>query len=233
MQPIQSKQVRLPNGTMEPAGEKLTMHNGLRSPANAAISLPSLKTTLISNSKLADAGYVTVYDNEEVNVYDGATTTVVPTKQAVMTGWRDKLTGLWRFPLHSQVTNATTETKLLSEAKTNAIVDEVTSNVHDLPSTERVIRMLHAAAGFPAKATWIEAIKKGFYASWPMINARTANKYFPESEETQKGHMKQKCSGVRKTNRRIEFVMQGDDKDLETIDSAITDLKRKRQDIML
>jgi hypothetical protein len=64
--------------------------------------------------------------------------------------------------------------------------------------------MLHAAAGFRAKSTWIDAIKKGFYTSWPMLNARMANKYFPESEETQKGHMKQKRSGVRKTNRRIE-----------------------------
>jgi hypothetical protein len=131
-----NKQVRLPNGKMERAGEQMTTPNCLCSPENAAISLPSLKTTLISNSKLAGAGYVTVYDGEEVNVYDGKTTQVVPTKQAVMTGWRDKLTGLWRFPLGAQVENTAMDTKLLSAAETNAIVDEVASNVHDLPSTE-------------------------------------------------------------------------------------------------
>eukprot|EP00956_Cyclotella_meneghiniana_P000110 scaffold196_cov26-Cyclotella_meneghiniana.AAC.2 len=67
------------------------------------------------------------------------------------------------------------------------------ANVYDLPSTERVIRYLHAAAGFPTKSTWLKAIGKGF---------KNVNKYFPESEETQKGHMRQIRSGVRKTNRK-------------------------------
>jgi hypothetical protein len=53
-----------------------------------------LKTTLISNSKLADAGYIMVFDKEEVNVYDEATTKVVPSTEAVLTGWRDKITHL-------------------------------------------------------------------------------------------------------------------------------------------
>jgi hypothetical protein len=179
----------MPNGIIEKAGEKMIMNNGLRTPANSADAISSLKTTLVSNSKLADAKYITVYDEEEVNVYDGKTTTILPTKAAVLTGWRDKLTGLWRVPLRQQVDNVNTDTQQLSNEQSHAITEEVASNVYDLPSTERVIRYLHAAAGFPTKSTWLKAIKLAFFATWPMINVKNVTKHFPESEETQKGHM--------------------------------------------
>jgi hypothetical protein len=105
--------------------------------------------------------YITVYDEEEVNVYDGNTTTILPTKAAVLMGWRDKLTGLWRVPLRQQVDNVNTDTQQLSNEQSQAITEEVASNVYDLPSTERVIRYLHAAAGFPTKSMWLKAIKSG------------------------------------------------------------------------
>jgi hypothetical protein len=226
-----NKQVRLPNGQHVSAGEKINLENGLSHPANTANSIPSLKTTLISNSKLADAGYITVFNEEEVNVYDGATTKVVPTEQAILTGWRDKQTGLWHFPLKTTIKNQTTDTSLLSKNDSTMITEEIAANVHDLPSTEQVIKYLHAAAGFPAKPTWLQAIRAGFYATWPMLNAKSVNKYFHESEEMQKGHMRQKRSGVRKTNRRIEFEMLGDDKEIREIEVRLQDLRRKHKDV--
>lgn len=114
----------------------------------------------------------------------------------------------------------------------NEIIGEIASNVYDLPSTEQVVRYLHAAAGFPTKATWLKAINDGFYATWPMINARNVNKYFPESEETQKGHMRQKRSGVRKTNRRIELEMIGNEAEVREIELSIRELKQKQKDVM-
>jgi hypothetical protein len=110
----------------------------------------------------------------------------VSTEQAILTGWRDKHTGLWRFPLKTTIENQVTDTSLLSKKDSTTISEEIAANVHDLPSTEQVINYLHAAAGFPAIATWLQAIRAGFYATWP-INAKSVNKYFPESEETQKG----------------------------------------------
>ena len=35
--------------------------------------------------------------------------------------------------------------------------------------------------------------------SWPLINAKNVAKYFPESEVTQKGHMRGQHQGVRST----------------------------------
>jgi hypothetical protein len=37
------------------------------------------------------------------------------------------------------------------------------------------------------------------YLSWPLINVKNVAKYFPESEETQKGHMRGQRQGVRST----------------------------------
>jgi hypothetical protein len=220
----------MPNGMKEKAGEVLQMRNGLRTLADTADSIPSLKTTLVSNSKLADANYITVFDREEVNIYDAETTQVVPTKQAVMTGWRDRITGLWRVPLQQEVNNINTDTTQLTAADTNAITEKIAANVYDLPST---IRYLHAAAGFPTKSTWLQAINAGFYATWPMLTTKNVSKHFPESEETQKGHMKQVRSSVCKTNRKVRFVMDGKEEELRKIDTSIAELRKKRDDVMI
>jgi hypothetical protein len=76
---------------------------------------------------------------------------------------------------------------------------EYLHNVYELPSVESTIRYLHGAAGFPTKASWLKAICKGNYLSWPLINVKNVAKYFPESEETQKGHMHGQRQGVRST----------------------------------
>ena len=76
---------------------------------------------------------------------------------------------------------------------------EVINNVYELPTIEPAIRYLHGAAGFPTKATSLKTICKGSYLSWPLVNVKNVSKYFPESEETQKGHMKSQLQGVRST----------------------------------
>jgi hypothetical protein len=76
---------------------------------------------------------------------------------------------------------------------------EYLHNVYELPSVEPTIWYLHGVAGFPTKASWLKAIRKGNYLSWPLINVKNVAKYFPESEETQKGHMRGQRQGVRST----------------------------------
>jgi hypothetical protein len=115
----------------------------------------------------------------------------------------------------------------MSKNDSAAITEEIASNAYDLPSTEHVIIYLHAAAGFPVESTWLQVIKARFYATWPLLNAKNVNKYFPEYEETQKGHMRQKKSGIRKTNRRIEFEMLGNNREVREIEIGLRELKQK------
>ena len=76
---------------------------------------------------------------------------------------------------------------------------EYLHNKYELLSVEPTIWYLHGMAGFPTRASWLKAIHKGNYLSWPLINVKNVAKYFPESEETQKGHMRCQRQGVRST----------------------------------
>jgi len=67
----------------------------------------------------------------------------------------------------------------------------------------QTIRYLHAAAGFPVKDTWIDAVNNGHYSTWPGLTAKAIKKHFPESVETQKGHMKKQRQNVRSTKQKV------------------------------
>ena len=43
---------------------------------------------------------------------------------------------------------------------------------------------------FRKKSTWLKSIWRVNYLTWPLINIKNVTKFFPESEETQKGHMR-------------------------------------------
>ncbi len=76
------------------------------------------------------------------------------------------------------------------------LAEEKALNVYELPSTKEVIRFEHAALGFPTKATLLEAICNKNLATFPDMSADNVNKFFPESDKMQKGHMRQSRQGV-------------------------------------
>ena len=45
----------------------------------------------------------------------------------------------------------------------------------------------------------MKAIRNGNYLTWPLFNLKNENKFLPESKQTQKGHMRMQCQGVRST----------------------------------
>ena len=112
-------------------------------------------------------------------------------RKPVLEGWRDA-NGLWQLSRE--------ESKLIQASRST---QEVAANVYTLPSIPQTIRYLHAAAGFPTKDSWIKAIKNGNYATWPGISAEAVNRHFPESIETQKGHMKKQRQNVRSTKQKV------------------------------
>ena len=79
-----------------------------------------------------------------------------------------------------------------------------------------MIRYLHAAAGFPTETIWHGAVKNGNYASWPWLNPKNARAHFPESEETQKGHLQNQRQGYRSTTRPAKRKRKVDDANVDT-----------------
>ncbi len=80
-------------------------------------------------------------------------------------------------------------------------------NVYELTSTKEVVRFQHAALGFPTKATLLTAICHNNLVTFPGLTSKNVNKFFPESDETQEGHMKQTKQGVRSTKVIDEEAM--------------------------
>jgi hypothetical protein len=104
----------------------------------------------------------------------------------------------------------------MGQATTVPSQREHINNVYELPSIEHAVQYLHAAAGHPTKHTWLKAIARGNYNSWPLINVRNVRKHFPESEETQLGHMRGARQNVRST-RPSGFDTLGEDSEPPSI----------------
>ena len=157
--------------------------------------------------QFADAGYISICDGNEVNIYYERTANITVSKKAVLKGWRFPTTKLWRIPLQDSVSNANTDTLLLngptgneslnalySVPHTTATTHHIASstaadrllsldninNIYKLPSIEQVVRYLHGAAGFPPKETWLKHIRNGHYLTWPHMTVKNFNKHFPD-----------------------------------------------------
>eukprot|EP00804_Cyclotella_cryptica_P025595 CCRYP_002824-RC/>CCRYP_002824-RC protein AED:0.35 eAED:0.35 QI:0/-1/0/1/-1/1/1/0/432 len=83
-------------------------------------------------------------------------------------------------------------------ARVNKALQQANS-VYDLPSVEQAIRWMHAVCGYPVKSTWIKAIKAGNFVGWPLLTEKTVAKYYPDTDETPKGHLNQTRKNVRST----------------------------------
>ena len=165
--------------------------------------LPRLgPNSLISVKQLADSGYVTIFHphNGGVTVHDGNDVTLTLKREAVLQGWRDQQ-GLWRIPLVDKVLNINTDTIAINRPSPQ----EAIHNVYELPSIPTMVAYHHASLGFPTKATLLNAVRNNFLATFPGLTSDNVSKHFPESVETQKGHMRQGRQGVRSTQPQETF----------------------------
>jgi hypothetical protein len=179
-----NKAVYLLNGNIIRTTKKTSLpFQQLTKRAREAHVLPHLRQSLLSVNKLSEEGYTTIFhpENEGVTIHKRGTLTIATNKPPVLQGCKEKGDNLW--------TVSTNEEEGEEEA----------NNVYNLPSTKQSLRYLHASAGFPVESEWIKAIKAGNYVTWPELTAEAVHKHFPESDETQKGHMKQQRQNVRST----------------------------------
>jgi hypothetical protein len=183
-----SKSVSTANGhIMKATQTALLPLNQLNIGAREATVIPEMSTkALMSVRQLADQGYTTIFHPylQGATVNDNDSFKLVINKPPLLQGWRDN-GDLWTVPL----------------------ADEKVMNVYELPSTKEVIRFQHATLGFPPKASLLNAICHKNLVIFPGMTADNVTKFFPKSNETQKGHMKQSRQGVRSTKVIDEDAM--------------------------
>ena len=178
----------------------MRLKHNLRAGAGDMNIVPNLHSSLISVPKMADQGYMAVFDKQEARIYDGTTTTVTASGDPIIITHRCDNTGLWKM-------NLDLDTKILGHKNLEQFYPEVdvANTIFDLPNSRHSLMYFHAAAGFPAKETFTNAVRAGNYATWPGLTTTLISKHFPDSDETQKGHMKGQRKGVRSTRASPAF----------------------------
>eukprot|EP00804_Cyclotella_cryptica_P025968 CCRYP_002793-RD/>CCRYP_002793-RD protein AED:0.25 eAED:0.25 QI:0/-1/0/1/-1/1/1/0/824 len=162
----------------------------LRRGAHEATVVPGLKTkALMSVSPLANNGYTTIFHpyRNGVTVHDNDSFILTLKSPPVLQGCRNEA-GLWTVPLSKD-----------AHSDNNHPSKEVAMNAYDLPLIQETVIFLHGALGFPTKATLLTAARNGNLVTFPALTPDNINKHFLESEETQKGHMRQSRQGTCST----------------------------------
>jgi hypothetical protein len=131
---------------------------------------------------LADAGYTTVFKKDGVAIYDDETALITATGPPVLKSERCEHTGMLKLDLNPAPSLPTPEGQAAPIKTLNVIFD--------LASARETFLWYHASAGFPTKATFIDAVPNGNYSTWPKLTVTLINRYFPDSNEMIKGHLK-------------------------------------------
>ena len=172
-------------GSLSATHTALLPTRALSKGARESYVVPGVQESLVSVPVFSSNGYTTVFlpGNGGVKVYKQDDLSMVEKSPPVLQGWRDAR-GLFMVP----IANKATISKSLD-------VQESANSVYELPSTKEVVRFLHAALGFPTKATLLTAAKHGNLVTFPGLTPENISRHFPESEETQKGHIKRTRQG--------------------------------------
>lgn len=71
--------------------------------------------------EFAEAGYLIIFDHEEVKIYDGFIAKLEVSQEAIIKEWQDQETGLYWILLKAKVENRNTDTILLDDAQSEKI----------------------------------------------------------------------------------------------------------------
>jgi hypothetical protein len=175
------------------ATKKMLLKHNLRLAAREMNIVPGLHSTLVSIPKLADAGYTTVFNKNNAAIYDDETTTFKASNPPIQESECCEHIGMWKLNLDPETTISNQEVPTAPLKTLNVIFD--------LPSAHETFLWYHTSTGFPTKETFIDAIRKGNHATWPKLTITLTNCYFPDLDETIKGHLKGQRQGICSTKQ--------------------------------
>ena len=76
---------------------------------------------------------------------------------------------------------------------------------------------MHAVCGYLAKSTWLNAIRAGNLAGWPLLNVENVYKHYLIMDETPMGHLNQSRARVRSTKIKIDPLPEATEDDLKPL----------------
>eukprot|EP00956_Cyclotella_meneghiniana_P014140 scaffold21040_cov41-Cyclotella_meneghiniana.AAC.5 len=147
--------------------------------------------SLVATKKFCDAGCKVIFDADECHIHYK--------DRVVLTGSRDKKTGLWIVPINPIVPNKDTIGPLDLAI---APQQHIAANVYTLPYKQQQLKYMHQAFFSPPVHTLIKAINNGQLEGIPFMKADLIRKYLAPSPATLKGRMKRPRTGIRSTRAK-------------------------------
>ena len=146
---------------------------------------------------------------DENNVY------IVKSGEVILHGHKDPITRLYMV----NITNNTTTIKPklnIKHLENLGGVHNHTNNAYDITKKRDLIEYYHKCCFSPVISTWVQAIKKGNFCTWPGLTSSAVIKYLPPSLATAKGHMQQQHKNIRSTKpKEVDTMSRNKDKSEE------------------
>ena len=151
----------------------------------------TIAESLLSVPQFSKSGCTTILAPNGATVLD-------PQGNVVLTGEFDTEKNAYLVDLDAQgiiqpATGPTTSSAPTPLAKAFASITT------ELTAVPNLILFYHAAAGFPVKETWIRAIERGYFLTWPGLTTSRVKKYLGKSKHTVNGHLKCIRQGAHST----------------------------------
>ena len=83
---------------------------------------------------------------------------------------------------------------------------QVVNTAYKMKTKSDLVTFYHRALFCPTPATWISAIKKGYFATWPGLTPDLVTKHLPRSINTDLGHTKLIRQHVRSTQQSTTLI---------------------------
>jgi hypothetical protein len=176
----------------------LPLSNELSDKAKSTCVFDNLKTPLLSLGQLCDDGCEIHLDSEKLTAFKN--------NKLILNGTRNEQDGLWDVPI-PQPPNLSDDdgwTLVKPKRKPKSPIHQKANIIirKDKPKLE-LAQWLHASCGSPSHSTFIKAIEKGNFISWPGLSTNLIKKHLPSSETTAKGHLNQERKNLQSTKPSI------------------------------
>ena len=120
---------------------------------------------------------------DEENIY------IVKDSKIMPHGCKDPVTRLYMVNITEG--KDTIRPKLnIKHLKNLGSIHNFTNSVYDIKKKVDLIKYYHKCCFSPVISTWVQAIKKGIFCTWPGLTSAAVLKYLPPSLATAKGHMR-------------------------------------------
>lgn len=149
---------------------------GLSQAATTAHIFPQLTNTLIFISQLCDNGCEeNITANDVIIQHNNAT---------ILDATRDDDTGLWMLV-----------------TKKRHSKQHTANNIQHCDTKSDLVKYFHQCCFSLVTATWLKAVKAGYFTKWPGLTCDLINKHLPKSEATTKGHLQQQYQNTQSTKQ--------------------------------